>query len=97
MIKQEEDQRRMREQFERDLEVQKQQMDNMLEANMNELQREREAMAQQNRSLEEAVQGMKSAMEARNNEVQALQRSIEALNNRPVQVVKRGRGGCIVM
>lgn len=50
--KQEEDRRRLEEQFKENLETQRDQMENMMTANMQEMKQDREAVLSQNRTLQ---------------------------------------------
>lgn len=88
--KQEEDKQRMREQFE----LQKQQMNSKLEANVKELIDERENLIAHNRSMEEAFKEMQDLIQVRSEELQNVNKAIEALqNSSPVQVIiERHRG-----
>ena len=58
MAKQEEEKRRLEEQMRSAMDAQREQMQNMMRANMNELQREREEVSNQNKSMRDAMEGM---------------------------------------
>ena len=83
-IKQGEDRRRLEEQVKADMEAQREQMSNMVEANMDELRKDREAIIQQNQTLKETtLEQMHQSVEQRKAQVIELQKQITALANRP--------------
>ena len=81
--KQEEDIKRLEEQFKVDIEAQKEQMHNMVTANMNVLQKDREAILQQNQTLKQIMEGMQQLMNERNDQIVEFQKQIIALLERP--------------
>ena len=81
--KQEEDIKRLEEQFKVDIEAQREQMDNMVTANMNVLQKDREAILQQNQTFKEAMERTQKLMNERNDQIVELQKQIIALLKRP--------------
>ena len=81
--KQEEDRKRLEEQFEADREAQREQMHNMMTANMDVLQKDREAIFQQNQTFKEAMERTQKFMNERNDQIIELQKQIVALLKRP--------------
>ena len=81
--KQEEDIKRLEEQFKVDMEAQREQMHNMMTANMDVLQKDREAILQQNQTLKEIMEGMQLLMNQRNDKIVESQKQIIALLKRP--------------
>ena len=67
--KQEEDRKRLEEQFKADMEAQREQMHNMMTANMEELRKDREAIVQQNQTFKESMEHMRQSMEKRNDQI----------------------------
>ena len=94
-IKQEEDRRRLEEQFKADVEAQKEQMCNMMAANMDELRKDREAVIQQNQTKKERMEQMYQSMEQRNAQVIEFQKQITALANRPPPPPPKG--DCVIL
>ncbi|PFX25984.1 guanylate-binding protein 7-like [Stylophora pistillata] len=82
-VKQDEDRRRLEEQFKADMEAQREQMHNMMTANMEELRKDREAIVEQNQTLKEMMEQMRQSMDKRNDQIAELQKQILALANRP--------------
>ncbi|XP_022790076.1 stress response protein NST1-like [Stylophora pistillata] len=82
-VKQDEDRRRLEEQFRADMEAQREQMHNMMTANMEELRKDREAIIEQNQTLKETMEQMRQSMDKRNDQIAELQKQIVALANRP--------------
>ena len=82
-VKQDEDRRRLEEQFRADMEAQREQMHNMMTANMEELRKDREAIVEQNHTLKETMEQMRQSMDKRNDQIAELQKQIVALANRP--------------
>ena len=81
------------------MEAQREQMQNMMRANMDELQRERQDVANQNRSMRDAMEGMQRSLNERNGQIAELQRQIQEIANRPPPPPppkKKGRR-CVVM
>ena len=95
--KQEEDRKRLEEQFKADMEAQREQMQNMMTANMEELRKEREATAAQNQTLKETIETMHKSMEQRNDQIVELQKQIVALASRPSPPPPSGGGGCVIL
>ena len=95
--KQEEDKRRLEEQFREDMEAQREQMQNMMTANMEEMKRDREAILEQNRVASNVMDQMRQAMEKRDGQIEALQKQIIALQNRPPPPPPSKRGGCVIL
>ncbi|XP_058943961.1 guanylate-binding protein 7-like [Pocillopora verrucosa] len=89
--KQEEDRKRLEEQFKADMEAQREQMHNILTANMEELRKDREAIVQQNQTLKESMEQMRQSMEKKNEQIVELQKQIVALANRPPPLNRRQR------
>lgn len=81
--KQEEDIKRLEEQFKVDIEAQREQMHNMMTANMYVLQKDREAILQQNQTLKEIMEEMQLLMNKRNDQFVELQEQIFALLKKP--------------
>ena len=81
--KQEEDIKRLEEQFKVDIEAQREQMRNMMTANMDVLQKDREAILQQNQTLKEIMEEMQLLMNKRNDQFVELQTQIIALLKKP--------------
>ena len=94
-IKQEEDRKRLEEQFKADMEAQREQMSNMMAANMDELQKDREVIIQQNNTLKETMEQMHQSMEQRNAQMIELQKQITALANRPPPPPPKK--GCVIL
>ena len=92
--KQEEDRKRLEEQFKADMEAQREQMQNMMTANMDELRKDREAIIEQNQTLKESIESMYNSMEQRNGQIAELQKQIVALANRPPP--NPPKGGCVI-
>lgn len=93
--KQEEDRKRLEEQFKADMEAQREQMHNMMTANMEELRKDREAIVQQNQTFKESMEQMRQSMEKRNDQIVELQKQIVALANRPPPPPQK-RGICVI-
>ena len=85
----------MEEQFKADMEAQREQMSNMMTANMDELRKDREAIIQQNQTLKETMEQMHQSMEHRNAQMIELQKQITALANRPPPPPPKG--GCVIL
>ncbi|XP_015762113.1 PREDICTED: guanylate-binding protein 4-like [Acropora digitifera] len=81
--KQEEDKRRLEEQFRADMQSQREQMKDMMTANMNEQRLERQAMIDQNQTLQGTIRSMNEAMERQNGQILEVQNQITELANRP--------------
>ena len=81
--KQEEDRKRLEEQFKADKEAQRYQMHNMMTANMDVLRKDREAILQQNQTFKEMMERMQQLMDERNDLIVELQKQIIALLKRP--------------
>ena len=94
-IKQEE-RRRLEEQFKADMEAQREQMSNMMAANMDEPRKDREATIQHNQTLKETMGQMHQSMEQRNAQMIELQKQITALANRPPPPPPKS-GGCVIL
>ena len=95
--KQEEDRKRLEEQFKADMEAQREQMQNMMTANMEELRKDREAIVEQNQTLKETIESMHQSMEQRNAQITELQKQIIAIALRPPPPPPSGGGGCIIL
>ena len=95
--KQEEDKRRLEEQFRADMLSQREQMKDMMTANMDELRSERQAMIDQNQTLQDTIRSMNEAMERRNGQMLELQNQITELANRPPPSPPSGDGGCVIL
>ena len=95
-VRQKEERRHLEDKFKSDMEAQRQQLTNMMNANMEELQKERESVLAQNRSLQQAVQGMERSLNARNGEITNLQRQIKQIANRPPPR-RRKKKRCVLM
>ena len=96
-VRQKEERRHLENKFKSDMEAQRQQLTNMMNANMEELQKERESVLAQNRSLQQAVQGMERSLNARNGEITDLQRQIKQIANRPPPRRHKKKRGCVLM
>ena len=83
IAKQDEEKRRLEEQMRSAMEAQREQMQNMMRANMDELQRERQDVSNQNRSMKDAMEGMQRSLNERNGQIAELQRQIQEIANRP--------------
>lgn len=83
MAKQEDEKRRLEEQMRSAMDAQREQMQNMMRANMNELQRDREEVSNQNKSMRDAMEGMQRSLNERNGQITNLQRQIQQIANRP--------------
>ena len=94
--KQEEDRQRLEEQFRADMEAQRLQMQNMMTANMDELRKDREAIAEQNQTLKQTMDQMREATDQRNAQITELQKQIIAIASRPPPPPPSGRGLCII-
>ena len=81
--KQEEDRKRLEQQFRADMETQRQQMSDMMAANMNELRADRQAILDQNKTLQDTISSMEDAMNSRNEQMQELQQQMIEIANRP--------------
>ena len=81
--KQEEDRKRLEVQFKADMEAQREQMNNMMTANMNVLQKDREAILQQNQTSKEMMARTQLLMDERNVQIVELQKQIIALLKGP--------------
>ena len=81
--KQEEDRKRLEEQFKPDMEAQRERMHNIMTANMDVLQKDREAIFQQNQTFKEAMERTQKLMNERNDQIIELQKQIIALLKRP--------------
>lgn len=96
-VKQEEDRKRLEEQFKADMEAQREQMQNMMTANMDELRKDREAIVQQNQTLKETIESMRQSMEQRNDQITELQKQMIAIASRPPPPPPSGGGGCLIL
>ena len=94
--KQEEDRQRLEEQFRADMEAQRLQMQNMMTANMDELRKDREAIAEKNQTLKQTMDQMREAMDQRNAQITELQKQSIAIASRPPPPPPSGRGLCII-
>ena len=81
--KQEENKRRLEEQFRADMQSQREQMKDMMTANMDELRSERQAMIDQYQTLQDTIRSMNEAMERRNGDMLEIQKQVIKLANRP--------------
>ena len=81
--KQEEDRKRLEEQFKADMEAQREQTHNMMTANMDVLQKDREAILQQNQTFKEMMERTQQLMDTRNDQIVELQKQIIALLKGP--------------
>ena len=81
--KREEDRRRLEEQFRADMQSQREQMKDMMTANMNELRSERQAMIDQSQTLQDTIRSVNEAMERRDGQIRELQDQVIELANRP--------------
>lgn len=97
MAKQEEEKRRLEEQMRSAMDAQREQMQNMMRANMNELQREREEVSNQNKSMRDAMEGMQRSLNERNGQITNLQRQIQEIANRPPPAPPKRKKRCVVM
>ena len=79
------------------MKAQRDQMENMMTANMDELRKDRQAIVEQNQTLKEAIGSMQRSMEQRNTEIAELQKQIIALANRPPPPAPSGGGGCAIL
>ena len=79
IAKQEDEKRRLEEQMRSAMDAQREQMQNMMRANMNELQREREEVSNQNKSMRDAMEGMQRSLNERNGQITNLQRQIQEI------------------
>ncbi|XP_068722043.1 guanylate-binding protein 7-like [Montipora capricornis] len=93
--KQEEDRKRLEEQFRADMETQRQQMSDMMAANMNELRADRQAILDQNKTLQDTISSMEEAMNSRNEQMQELQQQMIEIANRPPP--SPPSGGCLIL
>ena len=59
------------------MEAQRRQIENMMRANMEELQRERERDEAQNKSLQNAMEGIQRSLNERNSEITNLKQQIQ--------------------
>ena len=85
--KQEEDRKRLEEQFKPDMEAQRERMHNIMTANMDVLQKDREAIFQQNQTFKEAMERTQKLMNERNDQIIELQKQIIALLKRPKEEI----------
>ena len=81
--KREEDRRRLEEQFRADMQSQREQMKDMMTANMNELRSERQAMIEQSQTLQDTIRSVNEAMERRDGQIRELKDQVMKLANRP--------------
>ena len=79
------------------MEAQRRQMDNMIRANMEELQRERESVMAQNQTLQQSIEGMQRSLNERNDEITNLQRQIQEIANRPPPQPPKKKRRCVIM
>lgn len=96
--KQDEEKRRLEEQLRSGIQAQRQQMENMMKANMEELQRERQSALARSKTLQESVEGMQRALNERNGQIANLERQIQQIASRPSPPPpQRKKKRCIVM
>ena len=81
--KQEEDRKRLEEQFKADMEAQRERMHNMMTANMDVLRKDREAILLQNQIFKETMERTQLLRDERNDQIVELQKQIIALLKRP--------------
>lgn len=97
VAKQKEDRQRLEEQFRADMEAQKDQMQNMMTANMDELRKDREAIANQNLTLKQTMDQMRESMDKRSQQITDLQKQIIAIQCRPPPPPPPSGGGCAIL
>lgn len=85
----------MNEQYQLELQAQREQFENLTAANMEELRREREVMASQKDNASAMIQMMGEMIKSRDKEMTQLTKSILELANRPPVVVEK-EGGCVI-
>ena len=93
--KQEEDRKRLEVQFKADMEAQREQMQNMMTANMNVLQKDREAILQQNQTSKEMMARTQLLMDERNDQIVELRKQIIALLKGPPSPPPK-KGICVI-
>ena len=79
------------------MDAQREQMQNMMRANMNELQRGREEVSNENKSMRDAMEGMQRSLNERNGQITNLQRQIQEIANRPPPAPPKRKKRCVVM
>lgn len=97
IAKQEEEKRRLEEQMRSAMESEREQMQNMMRANMDELHKERQVVSNQTRSMRDAMEGMQRSLNERNGQIAELQRQIQEIANRPPPPPPPKKKGCGVM
>ena len=85
----------MNEQYQLELQAQREQFENLTAANMEELRREREVMASQKDNASAMIQMIGEMIKSRDKEMTQLTKSILELANRPPVVVEK-EGGCVI-
>ena len=94
--KKEKDERRLREQHQQQLQAQQEQYKNLMEAKMDELRRERDAMAERNDNTANMVKMMGEMLKSRDQEMSQLTKAVIEIANRPPTVIEKDSGGGIL-
>ena len=93
--KQEEDRKRLEEQFKADMEAQREQTHNMIIANMDVLQKDREAILQQNQTFKEMMERTQQLIDTKNDQIVELQKQMIALLEGPPPPPRK-QGICVI-
>ena len=92
--KKEKDEQRLREQHQQQLKAQEEQHRNMMEAKMDKLRREREAMkAQRDNTTGDIIKVMADMMKSRDQGLTQLTQAVIEIANRPPVVIEKDSGG----
>ena len=94
---QEDDRRRLEEQFRTDMETQRVFMQDMMTTNIDELRIGRQAIIDQNQTLQDTITSMNEDMERRNSQMLKLQNQITVLANRPPPPQPKKSDGCVIL
>ena len=90
--KKEQDEQRLRDQHQQQLQAQDEQYKNLVEAKMDQLRREREAMAGKNDNTAAIIQIMGEMLKSRDQEMAQLTKAMMEVANRPPTVIKKDSG-----
>ncbi len=71
--KQEDDIKRLREQFQKELKEQEQQTQNTIKAQVDVLQKDKDAIAKQNKEMEASIQKMREAIDEKNEQISRIE------------------------
>lgn len=74
--RQEEEKRRLERRFKADMAAQKEQMQNLMKANMDKLQREKQVVIEQNKTLRSNMENMQRSLNEKNAQIESLKRRI---------------------